>query len=172
MSITEFDLNLLKLINEIFYFPAADWIMKFISSLGNGGFIWILLAVTLLCFKKTRRMGAAISMALIFSLIVGNILLKPIISRVRPFNFDPTIIPLISPPTDFSFPSGHTQSSFAAASALFFHNKKAGIPALMLALLIAFSRLYIMVHYPGDVLAGIIIGILLGYTAKKISSMQ
>ena len=168
MSITEFDLNLLKFITETLRIPSVDGFMKFITSLGNGGAIWILLAAVLLCFKKTRRIGLAVSLSLIFSLIVGNILLKPVIGRVRPFDFDPSIVPLIPPPTDFSFPSGHTQSSFAAATALFMYNKKAGIPAIILAVLIAFSRLYLAMHYPTDVLAGIIIGITLGFTADKI----
>jgi len=172
MNITQFDLNLLKLIHEIFYFPPIDGIMKFISFLGNGGFVWIVTALFLLIFKKTRRMGAAVSLALIFSLVVGNILMKPIIARVRPFDFDLSVVPLIKPPTDFSFPSGHTLSSFAAAGALLFCNKKAGIPAMVLASLIAFSRLYLLVHYPTDVLAGIIIGIILGYIAKKKSFVQ
>ena len=107
-------------------------------------------------------------LALVFSLLIGNIILKPSIARVRPFNINTSIQLLITAPVDFSFPSGHAMSSFAAATVIFCYNKRYGIGALILAGLIAFSRLYLYVHFPSDVIIGTIIGILLALAAVKI----
>ena len=164
-----FEIEILRAIGDIFHTPLLDGFMAFISTLGNGGFIWILISATLLCFKSTRHTGLCMSLSLILSLIICNITLKPLVERIRPFNFNTSLLPLIPPPGDFSFPSGHTFSSFAAATALFLSNKKAGTPALILALLIALSRLYLMVHYPSDVLFSIIFGSLAGIIAKKVA---
>ena len=90
--------------------------------------------------------------------IIGNGILKNLVRRSRPCWIDTTIPLLIANPTDFSFPSGHTLASFEAAVMIFLHNKKFGIPALLLAMLIGFSRLYLFVHFPTDVLGGAILG--------------
>ena len=92
-----------------------------------------------------------------------QLLLKPIIARPRPFTFRPELTLLVKAPRDFSFPSGHTAASFAAASALLFSKAKGWIPAMVLAALIALSRLYLYVHYPTDVLAGVVVGVLCGF---------
>lgn len=152
--------------------PFLDGLMPLISSLGNRGMIWILAAFIFLCIKPTRRWGAAMGAALILGFLAGNVILKPLIGRVRPFEAIEGIELLIAAPKDFSFPSGHTLSSFAAASALFFRNKKWGGAALVLAFLIAFSRLYLYVHYPTDILGGMAIGVLLGYLGYRISKGQ
>jgi undecaprenyl-diphosphatase len=144
--------------------------MPIITSLGNTGIFWILLAVVFLCFRKTRKIGITMGIALIFGLIFGNLLLKPLTARIRPYDFDPSIVLLIPPEHEFSFPSGHTLASFEGAVSVFLYRKKWGIPALILAALIAFSRLYLMVHYPIDIIVGLILGSLFAWTAYKITA--
>jgi undecaprenyl-diphosphatase len=97
-------------------------------------------------------------------------LLKPLIARIRPCDVNTTVTLLIARPSDYSFPSGHTASSFCSASALYFSRTRLWIPALVIASLIAFSRLYLYVHYPSDILAGAVIGILIGYAGFRITA--
>lgn len=156
----EFEYIILDFIRNNLSSPFADSLMKGISFLGNAGWIWILSSVCLMVFKRTRKIGATVACALILSLLINNLALKPLVARVRPYDLREGISLIISPPTDYSFPSGHTGASFAAACAIFSHNKKWGIAAISLACLIAFSRLYLYVHFPTDVLGGIIIGII------------
>ena len=133
-------------------------LMKFVTFLGNGGWFWILCAVVLLAIPRTRKTGYAAVLSLIFGVIVTNLLLKNIVARPRPFAEIEALIPLIAKPTDFSFPSGHTTASFAVALVMLrMLPKKIGIPAVVLAALVAFSRLYLGVHYPTDVLAGFVV---------------
>lgn len=143
--------------------PLGDMIMPFISRLGNTGIIWIILTLLLLIFPKTRRAGVFMAAALLFDLLLCDTLLKPLIARARPFSVRKDIELLISAPRDYSFPSGHTAVSFASVTALFLTGKKQlWIPALVLAVLIAFSRLYLYVHYPTDILGGILVGLVAG----------
>jgi undecaprenyl-diphosphatase len=107
--------------------------------------------------------GVAMLCALVLDLFVCNIVLKPLVARIRPFDVNTAVQLLIARPTDYSFPSGHTTAAFAATSALYFSRRRLWIPALALAALIAFSRLYLYVHYPTDILAGIVVGIGVGY---------
>ena len=130
---------------------------------GEVDWIWILLAVVLLARKSTRKLGTAVAISLVLDLILCNLLLKPIVARPRPFTFRPELTLLVKAPRDFSFPSGHTAASFAAASALLFSKHKSWIPAMVLAAAIALSRLYLYVHYPSDVLAGVAVGFLCGF---------
>lgn len=149
--------------------PLLDKILAFITSLGNAGIIWIVLAVVLLILPKTRKAGIIVAAALLMDLILCNLILKNLVARVRPYDVNTAIAILIKKPLDFSFPSGHTAASFAAMTALFLAKmKKAWIAALVLAVLIAFSRLYFYVHYPTDVLGGAIVGILSGIIGYAI----
>ncbi len=157
--------------------PLLDKILAFITSLGNAGIIWIVLAVVLLILPKTRKTGIIVAAALLMDLVLCNLILKNLVARVRPYDVNTAIAILIKKPLDFSFPSGHTAASFAAMTALFLAKmKKAWIAALVLAVLIAFSRLYFYVHYPTDVLGGIVVGILsgiIGYTiVEKIDKRR
>lgn len=157
--------------------PLLDKILAFITSLGNAGIIWIVLAVVLLILPKTRKTGIIVAAALLMDLILCNLILKNLVARVRPYDVNTAIAILIKKPLDFSFPSGHTAASFAAMTALFRAKmKKAWIAALILAVLIAFSRLYFYVHYPTDVLGGAVVGILsgiIGYTiVEKIDKRR
>lgn len=165
MTIAEIDI--LRGIQEIFQCAFLDTIMPPLTSLGNKGIIWIVLAVFLLLFRKTRKLGLAVGFALIFDLILCNITLKPLIARIRPFEIVQFEL-LIASPHDFSFPSGHTAASFSAVFALVFSKSKIYIPSLILAVIIAFSRLYLFVHYPSDILGGIIVGFVCGYLGSFI----
>lgn len=158
----DLDLGIDNFIQEHLSTPVLDKFFTLITHLGDAGIFWILLAVILLCFRKTRKVGIVMGLALIFGLIFGNITLKNIFQRPRPFDTPGALLDgdslLISRPGEFSFPSGHTTSSFAAAVGIFLFNKKWGIPALALAALIAYSRLYVYVHFPSDILGGIVLG--------------
>lgn len=145
-----------------------DSIMVFITSLGNAGIIWIVLAVIFLFSKKYRKCGIAMALALLFSFIFGNVILKNIFERPRPSWVDTNVMLLIKNPTDFSFPSGHSFASFAGATVIFMYHKKEGIAALILAGLIAFSRLYLFVHYPSDVVLGSLFGVASAIVAVMI----
>lgn len=130
-----------------------------ITTLGNGGFIWIAGSVMLLIPKKTRNIGVMSLSALALSALIDNVILKNLIARTRPYEVIHGLTSLIGAQNDYSFPSGHTGSSFAAAVVMFCGlPKKYGVPALILAFLIGFSRLYVGVHYPSDVLCGVLIG--------------
>ena len=135
-----------------------DNVMVIITKLGNAGWFWIVLAVILMAYKKTRKCGILMLISLLTGLLIGNVALKNIIARQRPCWIDPNITLLIPNPTDFSFPSGHTLASFEAATMIFLHNKKYGTLALSLSILIAFSWLYLFVHFPTDILGGAILG--------------
>lgn len=159
-----FDLPILRWIAANITNPALDAIMPVITILGDAGIFWIAVAVLLLCIPKYRRIGLGMGIALIMGLVVCNITLKPLIGRIRPYDYElqqfgNQIALLIAPLHDGSFPSGHTLASFEAATVLLMNNKKMGIPAMILAILISFSRLYLYVHYPSDVLVSIVLGI-------------
>ena len=162
------ELQFLNLIQEI-RTTFLDVFMSNVTKLGNVGFIWILLTIILLVIPKTRKSGVILAAALIVDLILCNVILKPLVARIRPFDVNTAISLLVKKPTDYSFPSGHTAASFAAVTALFFAKEKYRYPALVLAVLIAFSRLYLYVHYPTDILGGILVGILCGVIAYLIT---
>lgn len=147
--------------------------MPGITHLGDGGVIWIVLAMVLLCFRQYRKIGLTMGVALLIGLLVCNLWLKPWIGRLRPFDYQlqcyEKVIPLlIEAPTDCSFPSGHTIAAFEAATVLWFWHKKWGIAVLLIAIAIAFSRLYLYVHYPTDVLASILLGVAIAYLARHL----
>lgn len=145
-----------------------DALMTFITSLGNGGIIWIIISAVMIITKKYRKTGIKIAVSLIFSFLVCNLCLKPIIARTRPFELKKAAI-IIPPPSDYSFPSGHTAASFAASVTLI-KNKRSpfSVCALILAFLIAFSRLYLYVHFPTDVFSGMILGTAFSLAADKL----
>ena len=122
---------------------------------------------------KTRKVGILVSVALLLDVLTCNVILKPLIARTRPYDVNTAVELLIRAPRDYSFPSGHTAASFAAAAALWFADKKKlAIPALVLAVLIAFSRMYFYVHYPTDVLGGAILGMVCGWLSYKLQSQK
>ncbi len=147
----------------------TDLPMIIITHLGDDGIIWIIMALILLFFKKTRKAGIMVATALIFCLVFNNLILKSLFSRERPFVVLDSIKLIIDPPSGYSFPSGHTVSSIASATALFWNFKNsckwAAVGAVVLAVLIAFSRMYLCVHFFTDVLAGAVVGVALGIAA-------
>ncbi len=156
--------------------PVLNPIMYFFTCLGNAGIFWILLALALLTVlpKKYRKVGLTMAIALILSLIMCNGVMKNFYHRVRPFVTDPTLqetelYGIFATIHDWSFPSGHTSASFAAAVAMFMWYKKEGTGALIIAALVSISRLYLTVHYPTDVLASLILGSLYGVIAYFIT---
>lgn len=177
---TEFELGILESIHSL-QSPFLDFIIPKISFLGNAGMLWIATAIILVHFKKTRRCGVALGATLIICLILDNLLLKNIVSRERPFNVDESIKLLIPEPTDYSFPSGHTLSCFACTTVfMYYYRRPFGYITLVFSIIIGFTRLYLRVHFPSDVVSGAIIGIAFGvlgiilteYAYKKISAKR
>ena len=159
-----FDLPILEWIAANLKCGFLDFLMPLITLLGDAGIFWILCSVVMILIPKTRKTGLAMGISLLIGLLVCNVTLKPLVGRIRPYDyqwqyFQKEITLLVEGLHDYSFPSGHTIASFEAATALLIGNKKLGIPAMILAVLIAFSRLYLYVHYPTDVLASIVLGI-------------
>ena len=153
--IMNIDILILDFIQDYIKNPFFDFLMPWISWLGNGGLIWIIAAVVLLAIPKYRKGGIALSVGLLAGLLIGNLTLKPLIARVRPFDMVEGIELLIAAPNDFSFPSGHTLSSAIAAAMLTMTDKRFGYVAIPIACLIAFSRMYLYVHYPTDILGAV-----------------
>lgn len=168
-----FDLPILDWIAEHLRCGFLDAVMPLITKLGDAGIFWILLAVVLIILPKYRKAGLSMGVALLLGLLVCNVTLKPLIGRMRPYDYQLEVfgreIALLIPPLhDASFPSGHTIASFEGATALLLYDKKLGIPAMILAALIAFSRLYLYVHYPTDVLAAVVLGIGFAFLGKYL----
>ena len=150
--------------------PILDKLMCMITHLGDAGIIWIILAIVMILIPKTRKSGVIVAAALVVDVLLCNVILKNLVGRIRPFDVNTSVQLLISKPKDFSFPSGHTAASFSSVAALYLAGeKKLWKPALVLAILIAFSRMYLYVHYPTDILGGIIFGILSAWTGYQCS---
>lgn len=156
------DWEILRLIQTALRSPLLDTLMPKITALGNSGAIWVLAAGGLLCTKKYRKQGVLLLAGLALGVLVGNVCLKHLVARPRPCWLDPSVPLLIAVPQDYSFPSGHTLSSVIGATILTGTDRRFGIAAIPLAVLIAFSRLYLYVHFPSDVLAGAILGLGIG----------
>lgn len=163
-----FDNGILNFIRQYIVNDVLDVIMPFITKLGDAGIIWIVITIVMLVFPKYRKWGVSMAVALFLSLVIGNLTLKPLIERLRPFEVNEGIKLIIDAPHGFSFPSGHSMTSFAGATVIMYAHKKWGIAAIILASLIAFSRLYLYVHYPTDVLVGVIMGIAIAMIAVRI----
>lgn len=169
-----FDLKVFEWIQQLQTTGAAAVLtplLKAITYLGEGGIIWIIFALILFCTKKYRKAGVAIVAALAVMMVLNNIVIKELIARPRPFNLDLdwwvakyTYPDIVSRPSSWSFPSGHSSSAFASAFACAFATRKKsfGIIGFILAILMAFSRVYVEVHYFSDVVAGAIVGVIYG----------
>jgi undecaprenyl-diphosphatase len=166
-AITGFDFKILDFIHNNMNSPLMDNVMKFITRLGNGGAIWIIIAILMLCSKKYRMTGITVIAGLLIGLIIGNAILKNVFGRIRPFEIKEGIELLIKAPTDFSFPSGHTLSSTIASLIIVQKHRKEGYVLIVLAALIAFSRLYLYVHFPTDVFAGIVLGCIIAFSLVR-----
>ncbi len=179
-SLLSFDLSVFEWIQGI-QNGFLDAVMAGITTTGNAGAIFIVLGFVLLFTKKYRKAGLAILVALIVMLLCNDLFLKEFFARVRPFNLfelNPDkyaewgtkyVFPeLVYKPSGYSFPSGHTASAFAAATALIWHSRKWGIPIMIFAAIMGFSRIYVQVHYCTDVFGGVISGVICGFIAVLI----
>ncbi len=170
----KFDSSILLYVKENMHGPIIDKVMVISTYLGNGGMIWIIIAALLMINKNYRKIGFMALAALILSTILGDGILKHVVGRIRPSANIPAVDLLIKKPLSYSFPSGHTTSSFAVAGVLAKYFKDYALEFFSLASLIAFSRLYLYVHYPTDILAGAILGIICSgiviYVFNKVST--
>ena len=165
------ELNILDWFQTL-HTPILDKIMTSITKLGDAGIFWIILTLLFLIIPKMRKTGIIMAAALIMDLLICNVAVKNLVARTRPYDVNTSVQLLVAKLHDYSFPSGHTAASFASVTALYLAGeKKLWKPALVLACLIAVSRLYLYVHYPTDVLAGVVIGILCGAAASKLTEM-
>ena len=178
-----FDLPILDWIQAHLQSGFMDKVMPIITMFGDDGIFWIAWAVLLILFPKTRKIGLGMGFAMAMGLIICNGILKPLVGRMRPYDFQINVLNkewtdfllagelLIGPQSDKSFPSGHTIASFEACTVLMLGDKRMGIPATVLAFLIAFSRLYLYVHYPTDVIASIILGTIFALIGNGIAGL-
>ena len=162
LALATFERDILLWIHSHLRLDALTPVMRVLSLLGDKGVFWIALTLVLLLFRRTRRLGIYCAASMVLTFLVVNCAVKPLVARTRPYDLFSEIQILAHAEHDFSFPSGHSANSFAVAWILFRMSKKRyGVPAVILAALIAFSRLYVGVHYPTDVLAGTAIAIAL-----------
>lgn len=172
--ITQIDFAVLNYIQEHFRCGFFDFLMPFLSHIAEAGIVWIVIAIAMMFFKKSRRCGILMLISMALTLLIGEFIIKNIVCRVRPCNVNTTIEMLVKRPSSYSFPSGHTGSSFAAAMSICLNKKWYwGLTAILFAALIGFSRMYLYVHYPTDVLAGMALGMLIAVIvwaiAKKVA---
>ena len=141
-----------------------DFVMPKLTLLGDKGIIWIAISLVLIATKKYRKCGLLCLAGMVIGLVVGNVFLKNLAARPRPCWIEDVNM-IVSIPGDFSFPSGHTLSSVIGATILTKTDRRFGYAAIPLAALIAFSRLYLYVHFPSDVLAAAVLGVMIGELA-------
>lgn len=153
--------------------PVLDTCMIFITKLGNAGGIWIVLTAILILIPKTRKTGFIMLAALLINLFFCNILLKNLFCRIRPYDVNTGVQLLVARLHDYSFPSGHTAASFASVTTLYLaKERKLWKLALVIAILIAISRLYLYVHYPTDIFGGILVGMASGYFGYRLFTIK
>lgn len=171
--ITNIDFSILYWIQDNLRNSFMDFVMPLFSNLQDGGLIWISIAVVMLFFKRTRYCGIAVLFAMGIDTLITEYGIKNVVCRVRPCNLVDDVNMLVKKPTSYSFPSNHSASAFAGAVAVMLTIKKKAwtIPAFVFSGIIAFSRMYVFVHFPSDVFAGILLGstisVLVCYLMKK-----
>lgn len=162
------DWAVLQAIQNHLVCPFLDAVMPVITALGNAGAIWLATALALICTKKYRRQGILLLGGIALGYLVGIVCLKNLLARPRPCWLDPSVSLLIARPSDYSFPSGHTMISVIGATILTKTNRQFGYIAIPLAALIAFSRLYLYVHFPSDILGGAVLGVVIGLLVMRV----
>ncbi len=166
--ITNLDFNILYMIQENLRSEWLDALCAFLSWAFQLGIPWFILGAVLFCFKKTRSAGVILVAAVVLTFFFNELAIKNAVNRERPCTIDPGIQLAIEKPTSYSFPSGHTASCFAAVGTLLFTFKKLGIPLLLFAAFMGFSRMYLFVHFPTDVIAGAALGLLMAWVTVLI----
>lgn len=169
MSLQDLEMNIMYAIQHLRCGFLDSLMVGLTTIVGSYGYLWVAVGALMCFFKKTRKAGAAVLISYAFVYLGGNLLLKDWIARPRPCHIDETIELLVKRPSSFSCPSTHTAWSFGAATAIAMElKKKWGIPVCVLAAVIGFSRLYLFVHFPTDVLFGVALGIAFGIAAAYI----
>lgn len=168
VKMNSFEIKILDFIRDNLSCRPLDVFFKYFTELG-GVEVMVALILVLLMIKKTRHIGITAAIALIMGIVFSNFVLKIIVDRIRPYEFNTAVSLVTAPEKDSSFPSGHSMSSIAMSLSVFFYNKKAGAVAIVAAVLIVFSRAYLYLHYPSDVLTGAFIGVLSAIAAKYIT---
>lgn len=166
--ITEIDVQIMLWIQENMRSEMMDTIMRFVTWIGDWMLLWSIILIVILVWKKQERSAKLITLSLALSFLFNQVVLKNIVRRHRPFVDHSTLQPLIEKPSSFSFPSSHSATSFAVASAIHWCKIKGYIFGYVLAILIAFSRVYLNVHYPSDILVGAVVGIVSTMIAERI----
>lgn len=165
----QIDFSILNFIQEHIRCTFLDYLFPAITHLGDAGIIWIIIALVLLFFKNHRKTGITMIIGLVLGLLIGNLFLKNVVGRLRPFEIQEGVKLLIKAPKDPSFPSGHTLASVTSATILFLNYRKRAIIFIVLAIFIALSRLYLYVHFPSDVIAGAILGVFIGNLSVRLN---
>jgi len=146
--------------------PWLDRAMVFATGLADHGRLWVALGLLFLSFSKTRHLGLSLLLSVGLGYVTGNLVLKNLFARSRPCWIRRDVALLVPVPKDFSFPSGHTLVSFEGAFSIWGHNRKWGAAALAVASVVAFSRMYLFVHFPTDILGGIALGAVNGWAGE------
>lgn len=150
-----------------------DFILSKLTIIGEGGICWIIICVIMLFFKRTRKCGFSLAVCLVVCLILGNCILKPLIARPRPYMLNPDLIINVPLSDSYSFPSGHTYSSIGSTVVIWYYLKyKWGVAAMLLALLISFSRIYFQMHFMTDIIGGILLGIVASVVSITFINMM
>lgn len=176
LLVWRFDADILVFIQNYIRNDFLDVVFPFYTTLGEDGIIWIVVGLLLLIPKKTRKCGIMVLAALLVMLVVNNLILKKVIARTRPCYTDGIkhLFPgLVEIPkiTSYSFPSGHTTSAFSVAFTIFKQHKKLGIIAIVMASIMAFTRLYVFVHFPTDIYGGIIVAVGIAYFVYRMEKI-
>ena len=162
------EIAILDFIQTLFKSPLMDRIMVLITTLGNEGILYYIILALLLLNKKTRKLGVILGISMLLNHIFSNMTLKPLFARTRPFDVNTAVEIIIKKPSSYSFPSGHTAQAFTTAFAFLFAKSKFTKPMFVFACIMAFTRLYLYVHYPTDILGGIVCGLISGYIGYKL----
>lgn len=169
-SITQTDLSILLWIQANLRNSIVTPFLQFISFLGNGGLFFIVLNIILLFLVRHRKLAVSLAFAQIIQAITVNLIVKKLIARPRPYSIESTLIPLVTQLKDYSFPSGHTATAVCMTVVCYLTDyKKAGHISLVFSILMAFSRMYVGVHYPTDIIGGILTGILCAIAGVKLT---
>ena len=167
--LTRFEGPVLLWIQNWLRFEWLDGPVTAFSKLGNAGMLWLVLCAVFLLFRRTRRAGALGLAALAMGFLLCNGVLKPLLHRARPWLVVEGLRRMVTPGDAHSFPSGHTCAAFAAAWTWRrqLPRRWMGRIAVLAAVLMGLSRLYLGVHFPTDVLAGALVGMLSAWIMCK-----
>lgn len=165
----EFEFEVLEFIRNNLRNGFLDAVMPMVTMCGNLGIFWVVIALVISAKAKYRKCSITMLVGLIFGVLIGNLLVKNVVQRDRPCWIIEMQDMLIANPQDFSFPSGHTLSSFCSAFILYHYDKRLGIPSFCMAILIAFSRLYLYVHFPTDIVGGAMLGIIVAVLSINVT---